>query len=216
VCLDPGPPAMTQTEGMEGTDGAEYAARMQRLEQRWWRRVLPVQLPYQLDLRRRRLGRTLDLGCGSGRNLGSLGPGSVGVDHNPDLVAMARAAGHHAFTVEEFAGLDSPRFDSMLLSHVLEHMDRATGVRLVRDHLPYVEPGGRVLFICPQERGYASDPTHVWFLDGPDLVDVAREAGLLPGEWRSFPLPRRAGTWFTYNELHLLSRRPAEGTVAGA
>jgi SAM-dependent methyltransferase len=199
---------------VNGTEGAEYAVRQRRLEGRLIRRLLPVQMPYQLALQRFRLGRTLDVGCGSGRNLGSLGQGSVGVDHNETLVAVAREAGHAAYTVEDFQAQRFAPFEALLFAHVLEHMDRRSGVGLVRDYLPHLEPGGRVLFICPQERGYASDPTHVQFLDGPDLISLAQEAGLQPGRWRSFPLPRWAGTWFTYNELHVLATSPAASGVA--
>ena len=53
----------------------------------------------------------------------------------------------------------------MLLAHVIEHMDADAGVAIMQDYLPYLRPGGKVFFICPQERGYASDPTHVRFDD---------------------------------------------------
>ena len=42
-----------------------------------------------LDLRRLHLGLTLDVGCGLGRNLYALR--GVGVDHNPEAVAVAAA-----------------------------------------------------------------------------------------------------------------------------
>ena len=64
----------------------------------WWKRLLNVQAPYQWNLRRQHLGRTLDIGCGIGRNLPSLPPGSLGVDHNATSIATARARGLHAMT----------------------------------------------------------------------------------------------------------------------
>jgi hypothetical protein len=71
-----------------------------------------------------------------------------------------------------------------------------------------VRPGGSVFLVCPQERGYASDPTHVTFTDGRALTELAREAGLDPGSWFSFPLPRWAGRIFVYNEFCLLAHVP--------
>jgi hypothetical protein len=62
--------------------------------------------------------------------------------------------------------------------------------------------------ICPQERGYDSDPTHVTFTDGAALETLAREVGLRPGGWFSFPFPRWAGKAFTYNEFCLRSEKP--------
>ena len=42
-------------------------------------------------------------------------------------------------------------------------------------YLPGLRAGGKVLFICPQERGYASDATHVRFTDDEDrLLAISR------------------------------------------
>ncbi len=186
-----------------------YAARLVARQGVWWKRLLRVQAVYQWNLRRQHLGRTLDIGCGLGRNLVSLEPGSVGVDHNATSVATARAAGLPAFTVEEFlAGEDAQPggFDALLLAHVVEHMTGVEAQQLVASYLPYLRPGGRVLFICPQEKGYASDETHVAWTDGEALQRLARACGLDPEPWRSFPFPRAAGRFFTYNEFLLTAR----------
>ena len=193
------------------TAGEDYARRLQSKQQVWWKKALNVQAPYRWNLRRQRLGRTLDVGCGIGRNLQTLEPGSVGVDHNEHSVAVARAAGVTALTVAEW--MESPlrvpeSFDGILLAHVIEHMNRADGNALLRDYLPYLRPGGKVFFVCPQERGYASDATHVWFATGDDLAGLARGVGLQPEPWFSFPLPRWAGKPFIYNEFCLVARKP--------
>ena len=134
------------------------------------------------------------------------------MDHNEHSVAVAREAGVVALTVAEWE--ESPlrvpdSFDGILLAHVVEHMSRAEAVALLRDYLPYLRPGGKVFFVCPQERGYASDSTHVWFATGEGLADLAREVGLQPGRWFSFPFPRWAGKAFIYNEFCLLATKPA-------
>ena len=193
------------------TAAPDYADRLEHAQRVWWKRVIPVQLPYQLHLRRQRLGRTLEVGCGIGRNLKTLGPGSVGVDHNETAVAYARGLGLDAMTVDAFmasekASRDS--YDSILLAHVVEHMERPEAEALLRTYLPYLRPGGTVFFICPQERGYASDPTHVWFASGADLVALSRTVGLEPGRSWSFPFPRRAGRLFIYNESCVRAVKP--------
>jgi len=199
---------------MEGQDtsGENYARRLQAKQQVWWKKALNVQAPYRWNLRRQELGRTLDVGCGIGRNLATLGPGSVGVDHNEHTIAVAREAGVAALTVAEWeqSSLRVPEsFDGILLAHVVEHMSRADAAALLRDYLPYLRPGGEVFFVCPQERGYASDSTHVWFATGEGLADLAREVGLQPEPWFSFPFPRWAGKAFIYNEFCLLATKPA-------
>lgn len=205
---------MSETgEGTEvpGTSGEDYARRQLAAQQVWWKKALRVQAPYQWNLRRQHLGRTLDVGCGIGRNLETLGPGSVGVDHNAAAVREATARGLTALTVEEWdrSALRRPEsFDGILLAHVIEHLGADEGRALVRTYLPYLRPGGKVFFICPQERGYASDPTHVHFATGDHLVELSRQVGLEPGPWSSFPFPRWAGKAFVYNEFCVLARKP--------
>jgi SAM-dependent methyltransferase len=195
---------------VDTTEGEDYARRLTTLSGVWWKRLLNVQAPYQWNLRRHDLGRTLDVGCGIGRNLLTLPAGSLGVDHNPASVAEARRIGVAAMTSEEFFASDTPHesFDGMLVSHVIEHLPPEAGLELMRSYLPYLRPGGKVLFVCPQERGYASDSTHVRWTTGEDLQALSRDLGLLPGRWRSFPLPRAAGRFFTYNEFNVLARKP--------
>lgn len=191
------------------TEEQWYAERLKRLQARPWKRLLRVQAPYQWNLRRQHLGRTIDVGCGVGRNLATLGPGSLGVDHNAAAVAEARAQGFDAMTVDEFLAAPPERasFDGLLFAHIIEHMTATQAEALIQEYLPYLRSGGKVFMICPQERGYASDPTHVQFADGEDLVRIARRVGLRAETPRSFPLPRSAGRYFIYNETTLLARK---------
>jgi hypothetical protein len=73
--------------------------------------------------------------------------------------------------------------------------------------LPFLEPDAVVVLICPQERGFASDPTHTVFVDQAALAGLAAELGLRTERQFSFPLPRRAGKVFTYNEFVTVARR---------
>lgn len=196
---------------MRDTRGEDYARRLQSREGARWKQLLDVQRPYRWNLRRYDLGRTLDVGCGIGRNLVSLPTGSVGVDHNAHSIELARGRGFTAYSTEEWDSVDDNRpaaYDALLLAHVIEHMPAAEGEAVVRMYLPNLRPGGRVLFICPQERGYDSDPTHVRWTTDEDLADLARTVGLEPEVRRSFPFPRVAGKVFTYNEFNVLARKP--------
>lgn len=192
------------------TRQAAYAERLTRLGGASWKRLIPVQAPYRWNIRRLRLGRTLDVGCGLGRNLAHLNGNGVGVDHNPQCVVTARAAGLTAYTPDEFAR--SPQavpggFDALLVAHVLEHLPTMEADRLLTDYLCYLRPAGAVVLITPQERGFASDPTHVRFVDDAELVRTVGRVGLDVERRYSFPLPRAAGKFFPYNEFVLLARR---------
>ena len=189
----------------------EYTQRLVDLQTVWWKRILPVQAPYRWNLKRLHLGVTIDLGCGIGRNLLSLGEGSVGIDHDSLSVEYARSRGLTAYTPTEFAGSpdDRPgRFDSLLLSHVAEHMTADELVDFVSPYLGDVKTGGKVVLICPQERGFRSDATHAEFVDFDAMRRFATTTGLEPQRLYSFPFPRRAGTVFVYNEFVMVARIP--------
>lgn len=189
-----------------------YAERLRRGEAVWWKRLVDVQLPYRLHLRRLKLGFVLDVGCGLGRNLTNLGGAAagVGVDPNVDAVATCRQRGLVAFTPDELAASEYARpgrFDTLLISHVLEHMPGDVAAELLARYLPLVKPGGRVVLITPQEAGFRSDPTHVEFIDLDRLAQLATTAGLAPVSAYSFPFPRPVGKLFRYNEFVLIARK---------
>lgn len=172
--------------------------------------MLDTQAPYRWHIRRLRLGRTLDVGCGIGRNLGHLDGHGVGVDHNPTSVAHCRSLGLEAYTVDEFQAGPQARpdtFDALLAAHLLEHLPADEGQRIIESYLPYVRTGGRVVFITPQERGYASDATHVRFVGYAEAAQMAAGLGLAVRRQYSFPFPRAAGRIFTYNEFVTVAQK---------
>ena len=145
------------------------------------------------NIRRLRLGRTLDIGCGIGRNLHHLGADAVGVDHNADSVAVARSLGLTAYASEEFAGSPdavAESYDTLLLAHVVEHMGRESALAILEDYLKFLRPGGRVVLITPQEAGYNGD--HVRFVDFAGAADLAAAIGFEVARQYSFPFPRRS------------------------
>lgn len=198
-----------ETVSSTSTEGSDYTERLRTLESARWKQVLDVQAPYRRSIRHMRLGRTLEVGCGIGRVLWFLDD-AVGVDHNADSVRVARERGLHAWTTEEWPQCDDARlasFDSLVLAHVLEHVDEPTADDIIGEYLPYLRPSARLLLICPQERGYSSDATHVRFLDLAAMEDTARRAGFVPTRASSFPFPRVAGRVFPYNEFVVLAAR---------
>ena len=203
---------MTMIRVMADTRDVAYTKRLQSKQGALWKRVLRVQAPYQWNIRRQNLGRTIEIGCGIGRNLATLPAGSIGIDHNKESVLDARAHGYAALTTEEWSASDlrvPGSFDSLLVAHVIEHMTAAEARTLMREYVEYLRPGGRVFFVCPQERGYASDATHVEFVDGEGLCRLAVDVGLQPQRSFSFPFPRFAGRAFIYNEFCVLATKPA-------
>jgi SAM-dependent methyltransferase len=203
---------MTDTRPSKpSTEGVDYTDRLRRVTGARWKRLLNTQAPYRWNVRRLGLGRTLDIGCGLGRNLAHLGGNGVGVDHNPTSVQVARAQGLTAFTIDEFLASAYARpdtFDSALAAHLVEHLTEDQAREVVGRYLPYVKSGGRVVFITPQERGYASDATHVRFMDFAGVGALAADLGLRVQRQYSFPFPRALGKLFTYNEFVVVAVKP--------
>lgn len=152
----------------------------------------------------------LDIGCGIGRNLMHLDGNGVGVDTNEHSVAAARQRGLTVHTADEFPSSDAAVdgfFATLLMAHVLEHMSLDDATELLGAYLRYLRNDGRVVAIVPQEAGYASDPTHVAFVDRPELEHIASSNDLVVERLYSFPFPRRAGKVFRHNETVALLTR---------
>ena len=209
---DPGDKSVEAGTAGAGTEGPEYTARLSRLGGAKWKRLINAQAPYRWNIRRLRPGFTLDVGCGLGRNLEHLDGNGVGVDHNPDSITTVRGKGLVGFTVEEFFDSEYAKpntFDSLLVAHVLEHMQEPAALSTVSSYLPFVKPGGQLIIITPQERGYSSDATHVRFVGFQEQSDFARALQFHVERQFSFPFPRLAGKYFTYNEFVCVTRLAA-------
>jgi SAM-dependent methyltransferase len=205
----------TESDGGEpsesiSTQDSGYTNLLLMKESPRWKRIFDAQAPYRWHLRRLNLGFTLDIGCGLGRNLINLMGNGAGIDHNPHSVEIAKSRGLLAFTPAEFqeSQFNNPdRFDSILLSHVAEHLGDGEAVSLLNAHLSVLKPGGRVVLICPQEFGYRSDPTHVQFVDFVKLRAIATQAGLIHLREYSYPFPRLFGHLFKHNEFVSICRK---------
>ena len=194
---------------MEDTRDPEYASRLSTLESKTWKRVLNVQAPYRWNLKRLDLGKTLDIGCGLGRNLANLQDG-IGVDHNVESVEIARSRGLRAYSTVEWASEPQAKegsFDSILLAHVLEHLSQSDADEVISGYLKFLKPSGNLVLICPQEKGFPTDPTHIRWVDSEELQSTGTRHGFTEIKNYSFPFPRNFGKLFTYNEFVYLGRR---------
>lgn len=188
----------------------EYVDRLTAISNITIKRLLQPINPYKFNIKKLAYGRTLEVGCGIGRNLGYLGkPFNVGIDVNESAINYVSALGHTAFLVKDFDLLTNydSSFDHLLFSHVLEHMTVDEASTLVKKYLKYVKPGGTVIVICPQMRGYLSDPTHVEFMNPIKLRKLLEACQLKILSTKSFPLPKWFGRLFIYNEYIVVAEK---------
>ena len=159
-------------------------------------------------------GATLDFGCGVGELLARLPEGSKGLEYNQATVEHCRRNGldvdfYDGYSDDwKLSGLsDARRFDSMVVSHVLEHMEDPVGI--LSKLLVSARRLGitRVLVIVPGQAGYRIDSTHRTFVDRKTLStpEVIADTGFKAATMRYFPGNLRAiGDWFPHHELQAL------------
>ena len=169
---------------MSGGFDAQYTEY--QLRRSWLRRQ--VRRAYLASAARKLRGPTLDFGCGVGELLARLPSGSLGVEYNPATVSFCRAQGLDVVAYDGF--LDDwalstlpaqRRFTSMVISHVLEHLEQPANV-LARLLTAAARLGIRPehLAISREKGDLPGRVSHVEKLGGETLVYVqVPEQGLL-------------------------------------
>lgn len=198
------------------TSTDDYAAFLES-QQRGWKRFIDVQIPYRFNIRRICTGAVLEVGSGLGRHLKTLAGRAVGVEHNDRAIAICRAQGLEVFSSTTFAAewekTGRGLFDTLLFSHVLEHLSAIEARTIVKDYARFLRPGGRLVAITPQERGFASDPTHVAFCDFAALAEIMKATGFALDTSYSFPFPRWVGRYFQHNEFVVVASMDTLGQL---
>lgn len=158
----------------------------------------------------------IDFGCGIGEHLIQLSVDSVGLEVNQASVEYCQSIGLNVIHFDpdsdqyQLEFLESGKYKSMLVSHVLEHLDNPDHV--LKSLFSACERLGvhRVFISVPGSLGYAHDSTHRTFID----LDYIRNHGLTRlGSFNLtasgyFPFNAAfAGTYFTHNEMYLIYDR---------
>jgi hypothetical protein len=173
-----------------------------------------VRRAYLRSARDKLRGPTLDFGCGVGELLATLPDGSMGIEYNRATVEHCVSNGLDVAWYDGYAddwalmAVDSTRrFESMVVSHVLEHLDapmEVLGKLLASAARLGIQ---RALVIVPGSAGFRIDQTHRTFVDHGMLEKAAAPglAGFRVQSSRYFPLNARVvGDWFPHHELQVL------------
>jgi SAM-dependent methyltransferase len=201
---------------LEDTTDPEYTTYL--VTQRFGVMRNIAQAPYRVHIARACGGRVLDVGCGVGRHLLTLGSRAIGIDHNASSVEQCRRLGLTAYLPWGFKRCSeyrAPSFDTMLLSHVVEHMTFNEAVSLLNDYRRHLRTNGNLVLIAPQESGFASDPTHIEFFDFAKMRLLSEHSGFTVDRQYSFPFPRSLGRIFRHNEFVTIATK-AEKVLSGS
>jgi 2-polyprenyl-3-methyl-5-hydroxy-6-metoxy-1,4-benzoquinol methylase len=182
----------------------------------------------------------LDIGCGRGVMLDLLrerGVASEGIDIMPEAVSHCQAKGHTAHLAEagEFLAKVTDRYDGILASHVVEHLDFESAARLLGLCFRALTAGGIVVVVTPNPRDvevlgdvFWLDPTHRRpyppeligsMLESAGYGDIAiRTPRGRPGrrrEWPAWLLHKlMLGRYFGNPETIAVGRKPDQRTPA--
>jgi 2-polyprenyl-3-methyl-5-hydroxy-6-metoxy-1,4-benzoquinol methylase len=127
-------------------------------------------------------GRVLELGCGRGHlvnHAAERGCEVLGVDHSGSKIGEARALYPELEFVEaDILELELPEasYDTVLLPEILEHVDEATGARMLERAWSWVSPGGRLVVSAPNE-DCIPHPHHIRWFDLETLAGQLRHFG---------------------------------------
>jgi SAM-dependent methyltransferase len=189
-------------------DDAEYVKRLVKVSDKPIKSILKFVNPYRFNLKKWVDGNCLEIGCGIGRNMGYLNnANNVGIDVNSAAVDYCRTRGHKAYSPNDFEQTwdRSQLFDCLLFSHVFEHMDYEQAKSLLGRYKTFLKSGGKVIVVCPQVRGFNSDPTHIEFMDFLKISRLALSENFTIKKMFSHPLPRIFSHIFIYNEFVLIA-----------
>ncbi len=154
-------------------------------------------------------GKALEVGCGLGEFLDQA-PGMLGVELNPKLVAVCQQKG---LDVKEGSAYAIPypdeTFDSLMLDNVFEHLDEPEVC--LNEILRVLKPGGRLLLALPNQKGYATDSTHVRYWNEANLPSFIEKQGFKLINSRNYPIPFKGigNLFWPYNCFLCLGEKTA-------
>lgn len=95
--------------------------------------------------------RIVDVGCGYGRNLRVMraaGLQPVGIEINPDIRTAVQADGFTCMAPDD-PELHSHEFDAVLMSHIIEHFDYKSLLKMMNGYLDKLDDGGYLIIATP-------------------------------------------------------------------
>lgn len=161
------------------------------------------------------IGKTIDLGCGTGELLKLLPKGSLGLEINPFAVEYCKKKGLQVCLLPEvwkmhhvYMAMDKP-FETIVLNHVLEHFQEPEKLLDLLIQEQTIMGLRRLIIVVPGKKGFLSDETHSTFIDKKWFKlffnEDQRGIRIKKVSFKYFPWNNeRLGNIFTHHELHAI------------
>jgi SAM-dependent methyltransferase len=124
-------------------------------------------------------GYVLDIGCGPGVYLENYSGPSLGIDAHPSNVKICTKKGIKAIEADANKFLQVNTFDTVLLSHILEHLDDPA--KVIENAYRSTKYGGEIIVIVPCKEGFVSglndEVGHKHFIDEEFVDEKIRSLG---------------------------------------
>lgn len=113
-------------------------------------------------------GYVLDIGCGTGTFLEHYDGPSLGIDAHPNNIRLCKKKKIAAIQGDANQFVRKDTFDTVLISHVLEHLNNPSGV--ITNAYISTKPGGRIIIVVPCYAGFVfgltdDEHSHIHFID---------------------------------------------------
>jgi len=136
---------------------------------------------YPKIMRQFSAGTIYDLGFGTGaflRYLKAKGRDFFGIDSNPYLVELNKKNGFKVAEddVTTLVNITKP-MENAICDNVLEHLDKEQIDSFFKACKQKFAPGGTLVVIVPDKKGYERDPTHKTFVEKPLIEEMCKKHG---------------------------------------
>lgn len=162
-------------------------------------------------------GKTIDFGCGVGELLKLLPRGSIGYEINEATVNYCNSIGlpvriyKPEIDTYRFKEIHNNEFNTLIMSHVLEHCDNADTVVGSIVHACAQLNIKRIIIAVPGPKGYSSDRTHKSYIDEAFFAENIEKMGIYTiVKTMRFPFNCAwVGKIFPHNELIVICDKKA-------
>lgn len=98
------------------------------------------------------------------------------------------------------------KFDTLLFSHILEHMNFQDGISLIKTYLPFLNNSGRLVIIVPHGFCFKNAPTHILYYEINKVKELATNIKFLVTKSFYHHFPDFLSQWLITDGIYILKK----------